>query len=246
MILAVRIGSLLRRAWKPLLALLKTLSQRRVEQQQAGQGWNSKAQTQSPKPSKRGSLLFQQSSALELKLQQEAQPEGLALQVLVIREAWAQLQGKTQHLAGQGSYRVNGDKNMIRLEILVLSIGKMNGSFDDPESKAFKLRNPLLLKTYRPEKKVDSENYRIFSSLMGGFKAGIADIQAKASGKNHRLSAENNLKDLLVMYGFTTDVVTKKVILFMRRALNDENISTSTRIGWFLEAPEAALAEQGE
>jgi len=126
---------------------------------------------------------------------------------------------------------------MIRIEALVLAIGKMNGFFDDPESKAFKLCNPLLLKTYRPEKKVDSENYRVFSSVMGGFKAGIADIQAKSSGKNNRLNANNILKDILAVFGFTNEQTQKKIVLFLRRALQDESISTNTPLSWFLEAP---------
>ena len=124
---------------------------------------------------------------------------------------------------------------MIKLEMVCLAVGKLNGAFDDPESKAFRLCNPLLLKTYRPEKKVDSENYRIFTSVMGGFKAGIADLQAKSGGKNHRLSEDNTLRDLLVLYGFANEQTVKKIVLFLRRSLQDENISANTPIKWFLE-----------
>lgn len=131
---------------------------------------------------------------------------------------------------------------MIRLEALVLSLGKMNGAFDDPDSRAFKICNPLLLKTWRPEKKTDSEHYRVFSSLMGGFKAGIADATAKSSGKNNRLAPENPLKDLLAIYGFSNDVSVRKIVLFLRRALQDESISTHTPLSWFLQAPEVADA----
>jgi hypothetical protein len=126
---------------------------------------------------------------------------------------------------------------MIRFESLVLAIGKMNGVFDDPESRAFKLCNPLLLKTYRPEKKCDSEHYRVFSSVMGGFKAGVADLTAKCSGKNNRLSAENTLKDLLSVYGFNNESTARKLVLFLRRALGDESVSLNTLIGWFQEVP---------
>lgn len=124
---------------------------------------------------------------------------------------------------------------MIKIESLVLAIGKLNGCFDDPESKAFRLCNPLLLKTYRPEKKVDSENYRVFSSVMGGFKAGVADVQAKSSGKNHRLSEDNVLRDILVLYGFSNEQTVKKIVLFLRRALQDETVSVNTPLKWFLE-----------
>lgn len=124
---------------------------------------------------------------------------------------------------------------MIRFEALVLAIGKMNGSFDDPDSRAFKLCNPLLLKTWRPEKKFDSENYRIFSSVMGGFKAGVADLQAKCSGKNNRLTLENTLRDLLAIFGFSNEASVRKIVLFLRRALQDETISLNTPISWFQE-----------
>ncbi len=122
----------------------------------------------------------------------------------------------------------------------------MNGSWDDPESRSFKLRNPLLLKTYRPEKKFDSENYRIFTSLMGGFKAGIADLQAKCNGKNHRLSSENVLRDLLAVYGFSNEATARKIVLFLRRALIDESVSLNTPISWFQETPEVPVVAAEE
>lgn len=124
---------------------------------------------------------------------------------------------------------------MIRVEILVIAIGNYNGAFDSPDSKAFKLRNPLLLKTYRPEKKVDSDHYRIFSSVMGGVKAACADVLAKSTGKNHRLTQENTLKDLLMTYGFNDDRVQRKLVLFMRRALEDESVELHTKLSWLLE-----------
>jgi len=124
---------------------------------------------------------------------------------------------------------------MLKTEAFILSIGKFNGAWDDPDSKAFKLCNPLLLKTYRPEKKCDSDHCRIFSSVMGGFKAGIADVQAKCSGKNNRLTPENTLKDLFSVYGFTNEATVKKLILFLRRSLSDETVSPHTPIGWLLE-----------
>ena len=132
---------------------------------------------------------------------------------------------------------------MLKIEAFVLSVGKYNGAWDDPDAKAFKLCNPLLLKTYRPEKKCDSEHYRIFSSVMGGFKAGIADVQAKCSGKNNRLNAENTLKDLFSIYGFSNESTTRKLVLFLRRSLSDESISLATPIGWLLETMEAPVQE---
>src|SRR5208337_702886 len=116
----------------------------------------------------------------------------------------------------------------IRFEAVALAISEMNGAWDNPESRAFRLKNPGLLKTYRPEKKVDSEHYRIFTSIMGGFKALLADLDAKCSGKNHRLSTENTLRDMLMLYGINNDVAARKVLLFVRRALTDDSIDLNT------------------
>jgi hypothetical protein len=139
---------------------------------------------------------------------------------------------------------------VIRLESLVVAIGKLNGAWDDPDSKAFQLCNPLLLKTYRPEKKCDGEHTRIFTSVMGGFKAGIADIQAKCSGKNNRLGPENSLADILAVFGFKNEQTVRKTILFLRRANRDESIHANTPVAWFLQKDsslsEQVLTEQGE
>lgn len=129
---------------------------------------------------------------------------------------------------------------MIRFEVLALAIAKVNGGLDDPDSRAFKLCNPLLLKTYRPEKKVDSENYRIFSSFGGGFKAGVADLMAKCTGATHRLSKNNPLKDMLKLFNFTDERAQRKIVLFIQRSLQDDTVTVNTPMGWFYESPAVA------
>lgn len=124
---------------------------------------------------------------------------------------------------------------MIRMEILALSLAKINGGLDDPASRAFKLRNPLMLKTFRPEKRVDSENYRIFTSFGGGFKAGVADLMAKCTGTAHRLSLDNTLRDMLKLFGFVDDRVQRKIVLFIQHGLEDESVNLNTKMQWFFE-----------
>lgn len=127
---------------------------------------------------------------------------------------------------------------MTRIEALAVAIGNLNGGFDTPDSRAFRLSNPLLLKTYRPEKKVDSEHYRVFTSIMGGLKAGVSDITAKSNGSNHRLSPENNLRDLLAIYGFTDERAQRRIIVFLQKSLNDDSVYVGTKLSWLLETPE--------
>lgn len=129
---------------------------------------------------------------------------------------------------------------MIRFEALALAISNLNGGLNDPDSKAFKLHNPGLLKTYRPEKKKDGDNYRIFTSVMGGFKALISELQARCTGQNHRLTTDNTLADMLALYNFSDDRAVRQIVLFIRRALHDDSVSASTRLGWFQET-EAVL-----
>lgn len=121
-----------------------------------------------------------------------------------------------------------------KFEILALALAKSNG-WDEPGMKAFELRNPLMLRTYKPEKRADSEHYRIFSTIMGGFKAGVAELSARCSGKNHRLNSENTLRDLLTLYGFKNDLAIRKITLFCRKALADDSISANTPLAFFQE-----------
>lgn len=123
---------------------------------------------------------------------------------------------------------------MIRFEYVVVAMGKLNGAWDDPNSRAFKLRNPLLLKTWRPERKTDSDHYREFTSFMGGFKAGLVDVLSKCDAKNNKLTSENTLRDLLQYFGYHTDLSSRPIILFLRRSLG-EDVSLETKLGWFQE-----------
>ncbi len=123
---------------------------------------------------------------------------------------------------------------MIRFEALALAICDSNGGFT-PGTKAFQYCNPGLLKTYRPEKKKDEENYRIFTTVVGGFKALMAELQARCTGLNHRLTQENSLQDMLTLYDITHDQAVRRVVLFLRRALEDENVTAQLRLGWFQE-----------
>ena len=124
---------------------------------------------------------------------------------------------------------------MNRLESLALAISNTNGGFVDPDCLAFKNCNPGLLRSYRPEKKVDDEHYRVFTSCMGGFKALLAYLNAKCSGQNSKILPTVPLSDLLSLYGFKTAAAVHKVVLFVRRAIADDTVSAATPIVWFTE-----------
>ena len=70
-----------------------------------------------------------------------------------------------------------------RLEVLALSLAHNNGGFDCPNSRAFKLCNPGLLKSRKHNlfKRVDPDSYRMFESHTGGFKALMVDLELKSA-----------------------------------------------------------------
>ena len=74
---------------------------------------------------------------------------------------------------------------MNKIEALVDSIGRCNG-MGDPESQCYKLRNPLLIRSFaRPGKhETDDQGRRVFSSFLSGYKAGLFDIESKITGKS--------------------------------------------------------------
>lgn len=128
---------------------------------------------------------------------------------------------------------------MIRHEALALAISALNDAFN-PTSRAFELRNPGMLTTFRPEKKFEPETgLRVFSSMMGGFKALTADLQAKCSGLNPKLVATASLKELLALYKFKADGDIQYIVRYLRKALKDESITSGTPIRWFIEVIEA-------
>jgi|SRR5437660_3932218 len=127
---------------------------------------------------------------------------------------------------------------MKRIEVLADAIGKLFG-IHDPTSEAYQLRNPLLIKSFaRPGKhETDDKGRRIFTSLLNGYKAGLFDLELKASGKSRaKVTPESPLKDLLACYEVYTKAAQDNVVSFVRRGLKDDTISINTPTSYFLES----------
>ena len=149
---------------------------------------------------------------------------------------------------------------LTRLEALADAIGKLNG-MDDPESRAYRLRNPLLLRAYSLSRAQaqDAEGHREFDSLISGYRAGLCDLQQKCAGCNRaKLKGSDPLEALLGALGHGLNGVeyqvgnaphdlgekakrgnpaaVRNVVLFLRRALDDadERICGRTPLGYFL------------
>lgn len=121
-----------------------------------------------------------------------------------------------------------------RISALVDAFANLNAALD-PKSEAYKLRNPLMLKAFHPKHEKDEKGYRIFKCFTSGYDNGILDVRIKCSGKSFsKLTPDNTLRDLVCVYG-NPPTATRYIKNFLRIALQDDNISESQKLGWFLE-----------
>lgn len=121
-------------------------------------------------------------------------------------------------------------------EILVDAISNLN-NFNGPDSLSYKIKNPLLLRSFaQPGKhKVTEEGYRVFDSLLAGFKSALYDICLKISGGSSTgLKPTDKLKNLLAVYGIKNEQDQMAVVFFLRKAL-DKTIDLSTELSYFIE-----------
>lgn len=121
---------------------------------------------------------------------------------------------------------------MDKIESLALAIVKSNGGFD-PQTEAFQLSNPGLLRSYSEKQKLDGP-YRRFKQWQAGFKALNFDLLLKCSGNSRaRLTGASPLTSLLEMWEIKD---ARKVVLFLQRSLNDSTINENTQLEYFVNA----------
>lgn len=124
-----------------------------------------------------------------------------------------------------------------RIEVIVDAVGKLNG-IHNPESEAYLLRNPLLLKSYaKPGRhEINSEGIRTFGLLLAGYKAAVFDVELKLKGLSRAgLKPTDALENLLGCYGIYEKLPKDNVVSFLRRALKDQSVSLKTHLSYFLE-----------
>lgn len=131
-----------------------------------------------------------------------------------------------------------------RIHALADAFCHLNGAFD-PQSDAYKFRNPLRLKAFSPRHNQDEKSgLRIFRSLTSGYDNGIIDLTIKCSGKSFsKIGPESTLKDLVCLYG-NTPAAARTIKNFLQKALNCDIISETTKLGWFLESDSLSSGKQ--
>jgi hypothetical protein len=131
-----------------------------------------------------------------------------------------------------------------RIEALADAIAFLNKAHE-PNSDAYQLRNPGLARaySYRHLGEVDNKGRRIFTSLIGGYRFLIQDLEWKCSGQTRakgfsgKLSNLSNLNDLLKSFnlGNIEDGHIFSLLDFLGSALPGASIDANTNLQFFLE-----------
>lgn len=122
-------------------------------------------------------------------------------------------------------------------EVLVDSIMVLN-NYSKPDSLAYTLRNPLLLKSHSAAGKhdVNEDGIRIFNSTLGAYKAAVFDVEKKLDGtSNSGIKTTDCLRNLLAVYNINKEQDIMSICYFLRKALGDPTISPLTPLSYFKE-----------
>lgn len=124
-----------------------------------------------------------------------------------------------------------------RIEAIVDSIAALH-EYHKPDSVAYQLRNPLLLKSFAAPGKhnIDEGGRRKFSSFLGGYKSAYFDVELKIKGGSSTgLKPTDKLKNLLAVYGIKQEADQLSVVYYLRKALSNKDIDLSTELSYFIE-----------
>ena len=132
--------------------------------------------------------------------------------------------------------------NVKRIEALADCIGFLN-DVHNPESLAYQLRNPGLCRAYSFKQlgAVDKNGYRIFTSLIGGYRFLVQDLtwkcsgQTRATGETGKLKPTSSLTDLLRSFRMTNIEHLMQAVKFLNDALQTEEVTATTELKFFLE-----------
>lgn len=121
-----------------------------------------------------------------------------------------------------------------KLESLADAIAFFNRAYD-PQSEAYKARNPGLLPAISPRHAKTKTNRRQFLAYTDGYQALLFDLKLKCSDKTKARFKDgpHTLESLMQVMGHT-GAAAKPVAKFLQKAL-DADVQPSTLIKWFIE-----------
>lgn len=128
-----------------------------------------------------------------------------------------------------------------RIEALADCIGKLN-KIQDPESDAYQLRNPGLFRayTFKHIGQTDTLGRRIFTSLIGGYRFLVQDLEWKCSGQTRakgeagKLKPTSKLSELLRALRLSREEQIFEAVDFLQNALHEFSINSDTPLSYFL------------
>lgn len=130
-------------------------------------------------------------------------------------------------------------RRMKRIDSLADSIALLN-EYHDPESEAYRLRNPGMIRNYRTfgmtsdevfeSEQREAERVRTFTCHQAGYKA-LTDLL----GKHCDRRTEKTVQKLFSHFGHGNESSVKKGVGFMRLALDDDTIHANTKLRYFVE-----------
>ena len=118
--------------------------------------------------------------------------------------------------------------NLKRLEALADAIAELN-EYHNPESEAYRLRNPGLLraKTLASLANSTDDCIRIFESHQSGYKSLLNRIE-----KRCKYEGDRDVESLLATFGFGDPWAG---VSFINRSLGESVVRAGTKISFFLE-----------
>jgi hypothetical protein len=128
-----------------------------------------------------------------------------------------------------------------RVEAIVDAIAHLKGFSTNPDGDLYQIRSPLGMPNFsRPGKnEIDDQGRRVFSSALAGYRAATHDVQLKCKGESRAgLKTEDNLENLLRVYGIKESLGMTQVVRYLRRALKNQEVSLDTPLAWFMEGNE--------
>lgn len=128
-----------------------------------------------------------------------------------------------------------------RIEALADAIGKAN-DIGNPESDAYQLRNPGLCRAYTFKHLGETDKFgrRIFTSLIGGYRFLVQDLEWKCSGNTRAKGAIGKLKPTSTLAELLKSLRLGQnshydTVYFLQCALHDFKIDAETPLSYFLE-----------
>jgi len=123
-----------------------------------------------------------------------------------------------------------------KVEAILDAVCQYTGGMNDPESDAYKLRNPLMVRSFAQlgKHQTDGKGHRVFSSFINGYKAGVFDLECKINGRTRANVTPNSpLEALLGCYEIRGVSAVDCIVSFLRIALEDPEITGKTPLTYF-------------